>query len=182
MAAKNKTVRLTEEEAALIEKLRSGEFKPEAPAATTEVTDAQQALANAFIQAIEKTRPPEKKNVFTRTKGTPWTPRDGSPQLKLKRKMYQHGIPLDGKLTNEEIELLNKVKPGVYCEGWVRVNLRKDRGLDIDYPVRTNAQRLKLVNQFGIRSFAELLQRIVDEKANPAKYRKPEDNDLYDLE
>lgn len=185
MSAKNKTIRVTEEEMAILEQLRNGVLETTAPVATASeviASDAQKALADAFVSAIERTRPVEKKTVFTRKKNTPWTDKNGAPQLKLKRKMYQHGILLDGKLTNEEIDLLNRVKPGQYCEGWVKVFVRKDRGLDIDYPVRTNAQRLKMVNQYGIRSFAELLQRLVDEKSNPTKYRKPEDTDLYDLE
>jgi hypothetical protein len=184
--AKTKAVRLTPEEEAIIDQLRKGQLEATVPmpADPTQViaTEAQQTLADAFVSAIERTRPKEKKTVFTRKKGTPWTPKNGDPQLKLKRKMYQHGILLDGKLSNEEIDLLNKVKPGVYCDGWVKVNVRKDRGLDIDYAVRTNAQRLKLINQFGVRSFSELLTRLIDEKANPSKYRRPEDNDFFDLD
>lgn len=186
MATKSKTVRVTEEEMQLLEQLRKGQLEasipmPEDPTQVV-ATEAQKALADAFVSAIERTRPAEKKTIFTRKRKTPWTPKNGEAPLKLKRKMYQHGILLEGKLTNEEIDLLNKVKPGVYCDGWVKVNVRKDRGLDIDYAVRTNAQRLKLVNQYGIRSFTELLARIVDERANPTKYRRPEDNDLYDLD
>lgn len=184
--AKSKTVRVTPEELALLEQLRKGQLEatPPMPESPTQViaSEAQQALADAFVSAIERTRPKEKKSVFTRKKNTPWSPKNGEPQFKLKRKMFQHGILLDGKLTNEEINLLNQVKPGHYCDGWIRVSLRKDRGLDIDYPVRTNAQRLKLVNQFGITSFTSLLKRLIDEKANPSKYRRPDDNDIFDLE
>jgi hypothetical protein len=59
----------------------------------------------------------------------------------------------------------------------VRVIKRRDGALDIDYPIKTAAQRLKLVNQFGITSFTGLLQRILDEKTNPAKYRRPDEDD-----
>jgi hypothetical protein len=152
------------------------------PATASGVTNAQQALADAFVSAIERTRPPEKKTVANRKEKTPWTPADGAPKLKMKRQFYHHGVIIDAKTSNEEIALLNQVKPGHYCDGWVRVTLRKDRGIDIDHPVRTASQRLKLVNAYGIRSFAELLQRIIDEKSNPTKYRKPEDDGLYDLD
>ena len=134
-------------------------------------------LAQALVAAIESTKPVSKKTVVTRTKNTPWTPKDGSPRLKLKRKMYHHGIPIINKVTNAEIELLNKVRPGVFCDGHVVVRKRKDKGLDIDYPVRTASQRLKLVNMFGLRNFQELLQRLVDEAGNPVKYKAPEDLD-----
>lgn len=183
--AKTKTIRVTDEELAAIEIARKRAKASDDPANPNDLvtaTDAQKALANAFVEAIERTKPPEKKTVLTRKKNTPWSPPEGEPRLKLKRKMYHHGILIGENISNEEIELLNRVKPGRYCDGYVQVTLRKDRGLDIDYPVRTTSQRLRLVNQFGITSFASLLKRIIDEKTNPSKYRKPEDTDLYDFD
>lgn len=186
--SKNKTVRVTEEELSLLKAMRSGrEIVGETgPAevipvmATNDPFAAQQALADAFVSAIERTRPVEKKTEFTRKGRTPWHPKDGSPLPKLKRKYYQHGILIEDKMTAEEINLLNQIKPGTYCEGFVRVIVRKDRGIDVDYPVRTASQRLKMVNQYGIRGFAELLKRIIDEKANPSNYRRPDDGEIYE--
>lgn len=184
--AKTKTIRVTDEELALLqatrEKAKAGDVAVEAPKDTVGITAAQQALADAFVSAIERTRPPEKKTIANRKPVTPWTPKDGSPKLKMRRKFFQHGMPIGENVTNEEITLLNQLKPGRYCEGNVIVTLRKDRGIDVDYPVRTVQQRLKLVNQFHITSFVSLLKRLIDEKANPVSYRKPEDADLYDLE
>ncbi len=183
--AKTKTIRVTEEELALLNAARNRAKATDAPVVAEEpsnITAAQQALADAFVSAIERTRPPEKKTIANRKPQTPWTPKDGSPKLKMKRKFFHHGMGIGDNVSNEEIALLHQIKPGSYCEGHVRVTLRKDRGIDIDYPVRTVQQRLKLVNSYGIRSFTELLQRIIDEKGNPTKYRKPEDADLFDLE
>lgn len=187
--AKTKTIRVSEEELAALQAYRQQQgntvAKEDTMAVatdTTTATAAQQALADAFVAAIERTRPVEKKNVSNRTQQTPWSPAKGVPKVKLKRKMYQHGIAVEDKVHNADIQLLNQVKPGHYCDGYVRVTLRKDRGLDIDYPVRTASQRLKLVNQYGIRSFTELLQRIIDEKTNPSNYRKADDADIYDLD
>lgn len=183
--AKTKTVRVTPEELAALEALRAREANTkasDAPAASSVVTDAQKALADAFVDALERSKPPAKKLPGMRKKVTPWTPKDGEPKLKMKRVFYHHGVPLGENVGNEEIALLNQVKPGSYCDGFVRVTLRKDRGIDIDHPVRTASQRLKLVNGYGIRSFSELLQRCIDEKANPKKYRTAEDADLFDLE
>lgn len=181
--AKTKTIRVSDEELAALQTFRQqkGEEVYKEPDAETGISASQQALADAFVSAIERTRPPTKLTVATRKVDTPWQPR-GVPRLKLKRKMFHHGLGIEDKITNEEIELLNRVKPGRYCDGYIQVNVRKDKGLDIDYPVRTSSQRLKLVNQYGIRSFAELLARLVDEKTNPSKYRKADDNDLYDLD
>jgi hypothetical protein len=184
--AKTKAVRVTEEELAMLRELRRQQGEQVALTEEEEkqvvVSESQQALADAFVKAIERTRPPEKKTVFNRKKGTPWTPKDGEPRLKLRRKMYHHGIEIGERVSNEEIDLLNRIKEGTYCDGWVKVTKRKDQGLDVDYAVRTNSQRLKLINTYGIRSFTELLQRIVDEAKNPAKYRKEVDSDLYELQ
>ncbi len=180
--AKTKTIRVSEEELAALKAFREAQGGAVEEVKETKANDAQQALADAFVQAIERTRPPQKKTVADRKPQTPWTPADGSPKLKMKRKFYHHGLLVDERVGNAEIALLNQLKPGHYCDGYVRVTLRKDRGIDIDYPIRTSSQRLRLINQYGIRSFQELLQRLVDEKSNPTKYRKPEDADLYDLE
>lgn len=183
--AKTKTIRVTEEELAALEAVRAGKVeapKVQAKAEGTGVTDAQQALANAFVDALERTKGPVKQMPGMRKKKTPWSPAEGEPQLKMKRVFYHHGLPLSWNINNETIGLLNQLKPGAYCDNFVRVTLRKDRGIDITYPVRTNSQRLKLVNEYGIRSFDELLRRCIDEKANPTKYRRPEDADLFDLE
>lgn len=180
--AKTKTVRVTEEELAALQQLRQASGTQEPDEKEIVATEAQQALANAFVQAIERTRPPEKKTVATRRKNTPWSPPPGVPRIKMKRKMYHHGLLLDEQISNEDIELLNRIKPGRYCDGYVVVTLRKDRGLDIDYPIRTASQRLKLVNTYGITSFNGLLKRLVDEASDPKKYRKPEDMDLYESE
>lgn len=140
-------------------------------------TNAQTELVQALVQAIQSTKPVEKKTPFTRERHTPWTPTKGTPRLKLKRKMYHHSQALGSRISNEEIELLNKIRPGTYCDGFVHVIRRKDKGIDIDYKVKTSAQRLRLVNQFGIRNFKELLERIIEEAGNPAKYKTQDELD-----
>ena len=139
-------------------------------------------LAKALIQAIEATRPPEKKTTANRKKGNPWLPKDGSPKLKMKRTYYQHGMEIDpDTVPNEVIERLNKMKPGTYCGGWVKVKKTQSGGLNIDYPIRTSAQRLKL-NDFyagypGETGFSRFLARLLDEKTDPAKYRDPSEDE-----
>lgn len=139
-------------------------------AVVEEKQSATTELAQALVEAINITKPQAKKTISTRAKQTPWTPKDGSPKLKLKRKVYQHGILVDpNKSSNEEIALMNQLKPGSYGDGRIRVIRRKDRGLDIDYSIRTNSQRLKLINDLGVTSFKRLLEILVDEAANPKK-------------
>jgi hypothetical protein len=162
--------------------LKQQEQKPvEAPVATKPVdipiSMGASELAKALIDAIQITKPVEKKNPFNRKVNTPWTPKDGSAKLKFKRRMFQHGIMLDEDfLTNEQIALGNKLKPGSYLDGHVRVTKRRDKGIDVSYPMKTAAQRLRLVNQFGIRDFTELLARIVDEQNNPKVVNEDEDD------
>lgn len=135
-------------------------------------------LASALVMAINSAKSPEKKTPFTRKKDTPWTPKDGSAKLKLKRQMYQHGVLIDEeKIDNEEVTLLNKLRPGLFMDGSVKVYRRRDRGVDIDYHIKTAAQRLKLVNMFGIRNFKELLERCIFEASQPKKSEFVEDND-----
>lgn len=178
------TIKVSDEELELLKKFREGVAAVQAtPQPVDQNASSIKAMADAFVEAIERTKPPAKITVANRKARTPWSPAPGEAAVKLKRKFFHHALAIDPeKVTNQEKELLNQIKPGRYCEGWVTVTLRKDRGLDIDYPVRTNVQRLRLINQHGIRSFTELLSRIIDEKAYPAKYRKPEDKDLYDID
>lgn len=134
-------------------------------------------LAQALVTAIESTRPPTKKNPFNRKKGDPWQPKPGQIKPKLKRAWHQHGGELDPKnLYVEEVELLNKVKPGNYVHGLVQIFKNKDRSYNITWPVKTAAQRLRVLNEAG-GTFALILQRCIDEYADPKKFRGPEDED-----
>lgn len=135
------------------------------------ILEALKGLGLVFSDAIQKSRPIEKKNAANRVPNTPYTPKDGAAKLKLKRKAHQHGIPLDPDLlTNAQIALFNKLKPGRFLDNWVLVSRRKDRGMDITYPVKTASQRMKLSSQFGIsgpNGLDMLLQKCIDEAANP---------------
>ncbi len=136
----------------------------------TETQTSTSELAQALRDVFEAIKPAEKKNPFNRKVNTPWTPKDGGVKLKLKRKLYQHGLLVDeDKLTNEQIALANKIRPGTYCDGWIRVTRRRDKGIDIDYPIRSVQQRMKLSSVYGIRSFDELLQRIIEEAERPKR-------------
>lgn len=133
-------------------------------------------LAEAFRAAMEAAKPKEKKTIFTRKSNSPWTPKDGSPKLKLKRKVYQHGILLTEKMmTNKRVDLFNKVRPGSYVDDWVKITRRRDKGLDITWPMRSHAQRAKLPHVYGLRNLDEILERCISEAENPKP--RTEDND-----
>ena len=155
---------LTTEELAAVKKARESTSTIESEIAP----ESQQMLANALITAIESTRPPSKKTPFNRVKGGPWEPKDGSKKPKLRRTMLQHGVELNESiLSSDEIHALNKVKAGKFGGNFFKVIKRRDGSIDIDYPIKTASQRLKLVNQFGIRSLEELCQFITNEAAKP---------------
>lgn len=133
--------------------------------------DQSNQLVNALVEAIKLTRPEEKKNPFNRPIRSPWAPPDGQKKLKLRRKMYQHGILIDPDLLdNETIDALNRLKVGRFLDGWVKVFKRKDSGIDIDYPVKTANQRMKLAAQYGVHSLKALCDKCIEEAKNP----KPE--------
>lgn len=143
--------------------------------AVKESTVGTSELAAALVQAINATKAVEKKTIANRKPRTPWTPPDGVARLKLKRKAYQHGMLInDDRLSNDEIALFNKLRPGRFLGGNVTVTRRKDRGIDISYPIKTASQRLKLVNLFGIWNLTGLLEACIHEAQNP----KPEIEEL----
>jgi hypothetical protein len=149
----------------------------EAQTEVPKVDSTSAELIRALVAAIEQTKPVQKKTAANRKPLTPWTPKDGSPKFKLRRKVYQHGLLIDPDLmTNEEISLMNQIKPGRFLDGWVKIFRRRDKGLEITYPIRTASQRLKLVSTFGIRNFKELLERCIEESSNPAKYVLPDED------
>jgi hypothetical protein len=139
-------------------------------AENTEVSVSASELASALTAAIEAAKPPAKKSIFTRKPNTPWTPKDGGPKLKLKRKIFQHSIPvLDKFLTNEQVAALNKLRPGAYFDGYVKVTRRRDKGIDITYPMKNPQQRIMLTSKTGARTFTELIHRMNEEAAKPKR-------------
>lgn len=140
---------------------------------------AAKELVAALVQAIQLTKPIEKKNAITRKAGDPWQPKDGSKKLKLKRKVYQHGIIIDPDFCdNDTIDALNHLKPGRYMEGFVKVYKRKDQGIEIEYPIKTASQKIKLISTYGVRSLKDFCDRCIAEHNDPAKFTTLEDEDL----
>jgi hypothetical protein len=139
-------------------------------------SNAVAELAAALKSAIEEVRP-VKKNVITRKDITPFNP-TGGPRPKLRRKTLIHGLTVDPDLHyNEEIELLNKVKPGAYCGGFIKVYKRRDKGINIDWPIKTQDQRTRLVTQFHLISLIDILQRCIEEAENPKAFKTEQDDE-----
>ena len=136
------------------------------------------AIAEATTAAIKAAKPIEKKNILTYEGKTPWSPPDGEARVKLKRTMYIHSLMVDpDRVSNPETRLLNKVRPGRYCDGFISIERRRDKGINITWPIKTVDQRMRLSGHFGIRNLEELLQRCVDEDRAPKPERPPEWDD-----
>lgn len=143
---------------------------PRKKSAEKSVSTPTSELAQALVEAIQITKPKQKVLIGEYDPKTPWSPPPGVMKARLKRTMYNHGILWDEeKLSNETIELLNKVKPGIYCDGWIKVIRRRDKGIDIDWPCKTHNQRLQLVTRFGFRNLNEILNGIIAEAKAPKK-------------
>lgn len=168
----------------------TSDLQPESPKPT--ITDpalleALKALGFVFADAIQKSKPIEKKTTATRKPGDPWQPTDGSKKLTLKRKMYLHSIPIDPDFNdNATIDALNHLKVGRYLGDWVKVYKRKDQGIDIDYPIKTASQRMRLASmgiteqrdpstgkliKSGLQIFAE---KMIEEGNRPKPELPPE--------
>lgn len=167
----NEPLQLTPEELEAIKALRSG------PPATAQPGVTYNDMA-ALIAAIRAGQPKQKVNAYQRKKVCRSCGQEHKHNTPLKRVWYQHGAFELTKLDfcNDVIELMNQVKPGVYCKGLVRVNKRKDRAYDITWNVSTVAQRLRVTNEAG-DTFAKILQRCIDEANDPARFKGPDDGD-----
>lgn len=148
------------------------------PTSTQSTNDVLAQLAAVLTQVLQQNKPVEKKTTANRIPRTPWSPKNGEPKLKLKRKFYQHNYPLDAKrMTNERIALANQLKPGRFCDGFVTVTRRRDKGINITWPLKTPDQKLFLVQNFGLRNLDEIMQYCIDEAKNPKKTVEIEDEE-----
>ncbi|MGE3341496.1 MAG: hypothetical protein AB7J46_06405 [Candidatus Altimarinota bacterium] len=172
-------LQLSPEEAQAIMAMRSKLASGDAQGSGSAQQYGLSELAEALMQALNAVKPTEKKTIITRKKRNPWMPTDGSPKiLQFKRPMFHHGLEIDPRFTkNETCKLLDQIKPGTYCDKLVRVSKRKNGGYDIDYSIKTAAQRLKIVPYTAGRGFDGLLERIIAERADPKKYRQAGDDD-----
>lgn len=111
---------------------------------------------------------------------TPWNPSGERRTLKLKpASVSQNGGRINPvMLSDEEITLINQLKPGLYNKKKWRVVRRRDKSIDIQYPNASLEARFELKGEAG--NFAGMLKRIVLEQEAQEQRRKlgePEDDD-----
>lgn len=126
-------------------------------------------LAAAIVTAVNATQPPRQMSSEEYEKSSSNKHRDKGT---LKRRAYQNGFLLDeGTLSKDQIEMLNIIKPGIYCQGKVIVTATQDgqafSAIDIQYANRTPDQRMEFKTYFP--SFSHLLASILKEQTANTK-------------
>lgn len=113
---------------------------------------------------------------------TPWNPSGERRTLKLKPASFsQNGARINpALLSDEEITLINQLKPGVYNKKKWRVVRRRDKSLDLQYPNESLEARFELKGEAG--NLAGMLKMIITEQEAQERRRKagePEDDEDY---
>lgn len=119
------------------------------PDATTLTADQlTQSFATAVRSVIDAVKPP-KVSIADFKPVTAFNP-TGARRRRLKRTVYQNGARMNpALLTDKEIALLDKVKPGRYCEGLVTVHEVQRGGnteVHLAYANKTLEDRMALKN------------------------------------
>lgn len=137
------------------------------PAAqSTNVTE----LAKAIVTAVSETAPKRKVSVADLKRRSVFNKEGKSKkERRLDRQMYQNGAPLlPSRLNNEEISLLNQLKPGKFINDLIEVKQLDNGKVHIFY---NNKREHFLTLKTEVRNFVELLRRCVSE-ANELELEK----------
>lgn len=116
----------------------------------------------AVIEAVQATAPIRKVPYSKYKPVSPFNPR-GIRNRKMKRVAYQNDHRINVKLLKDaEIDALDSVKPGLYLNGMVRVEVRQGENGEPDqvrlyYKNKTHDQRMILAQELGKRGFLGLI-------------------------
>lgn len=110
---------------------------------------------------------------------SPWNPegKKASERTRFKRPTFQNGRQLfESTLTEQEIDLFNRLKPGRYGPDrrFVVIVRANDRAVQLRYPCKTLEERMENSAYAAGEGIAGILKKLVaeaeDRKANPAKW------------
>lgn len=137
-------------------------------------------LLGSVKSLAESTAAKRKIGIAEASKVTPWNP-DGGPKKRLKvTAFYMNGARVNPvMLTNEEIDLINQLKPGAFNKKkWV-VRKRRDKSIELQYPNKSVEHRIELRGEAG--NLAGMLKKILTEhEAQLEKRRRGEFEDDED--
>lgn len=132
-----------------------------------------QGLAQAIRTAVEETAPQKQVHISRYIAQTPWNPTGTRVRPELRGRFFQNGrLIQDDRLTADEINKLNKLKPGRYFDRKVEVLERSENGdvtVEIRYSNKSMEQRMEMKNL--ARNLNELLDGILAE-TKPEKAAK----------
>jgi len=122
-----------------------------------------QATQQALLQFLQKQNETEIVPFHKIKHDTPWNPTGKRERVKLRRPTFISGYPVNPMMhTEEEITLLNEVKPGRYNNRRWEVTRFDDGSIDIRYPNRTFEQRMEMA--LKAPSISELCKQIIAER------------------
>jgi len=101
-------------------------------------------------------------------------------KVKLRAPFYQNGVMVRlDQLTDEQVTLINQLKPGRFNNRKWEIVKRRDRSIDFRYPNKTVEQRMQ--NNMVARDLTGMLQLILTEaETQKARRKAGEDFDDYD--
>jgi hypothetical protein len=99
-------------------------------------------------------------------------------KVKLKQPFHQNGVLIRiDQLTDEQVELVNQLKPGRYNSRKWEIVKRRDRSIDFRYPNKTIEHRMQTASQAG--DLTGMLKMILTE-AETIKARRKAGEDVDD--
>jgi hypothetical protein len=140
-------------------------------------------LVDSIREIAESTQRGRQVPAHQARQRTPWNPTGEPLKVRLKAPaVFMNGARLHPKmLSEEEITLLNALKPGLYNKKKWTVTLRRDKSIDIGYSNKTVKHRLELAREAP--SLSDMCRKILTEAEARDKRRKAgevdEDEDNY---
>lgn len=134
-------------------------------------TEALLAMARNLGILVENQQRTKQLSLLEITPTTPWNPEGKRNRVPLTRPAYQHGQLINPlNMTEEEISLVNQIKPGRYYDRKIEVYRTVDGGINFTYMLGNTANKIEFWSKFP--SLVSLLTYIIDErKAKEAKRR-----------
>lgn len=131
------------------------------------------SLVKSVAQIAENQPKFRKLGIHETTFPTPWNPSGERRSLKLKpTALFQNGARVNpAMLSDEEIELINQLKPGLYNKKKWQVVRKRDKSLHLHYPNATLEHRFDL-NIQAQGQFAGMLRLIITEQEAQEQRRK----------
>lgn len=188
-AATREEMRLDAEQKERLRQAASAVALPTTPAApaggpppdpyTLSILQSLQMTQAALLQFIQGSTEGKSVPYHLIKHDTPWNPEGKKNRTKLRRPTFISGYPVNPILHSEqEIELLNQLKPGRYNDRKWEVARFEDGSIDIRYPNKTIPQRMEMA--IIAPTLSALCTLIITERAKQDERRAQGLNEFQD--